>query len=36
VGFGIASTKDGKDFVVAQYDPPGNYMGEFKENVLPE
>jgi hypothetical protein len=28
VGFGLAS-KDGKDYVVAEYDPPGNYLGEF-------
>lgn len=33
--FGIAAVGDAKKgtFVVAEYNPPGNYIGEFAENV---
>ena len=34
VGFGMAS-KGTTTVVVANYYPPGNYMGQFKQNVLP-
>jgi hypothetical protein len=34
IGFGV--TSDGKSvYIVAQYSPPGNYMGQFEQNVLP-
>uniref|UniRef100_A0A0K0FXA7 CAP domain-containing protein (inferred by orthology to a human protein) n=1 Tax=Strongyloides venezuelensis TaxID=75913 RepID=A0A0K0FXA7_STRVS len=34
-GFGVAVSADGRRvFVVCKYTPPGNYAGEFKENVL--
>jgi hypothetical protein len=36
VGAGIAYNSDRtKVYVVAQYSPPGNYLGQFEENVLP-
>jgi hypothetical protein len=36
VGVGFAITGDGKSlYVVAQYSPPGNYQGQFGQNVLP-
>lgn len=35
VGVGISSTPDGKVFVVANYLPAGNMMGQFAENVKP-
>lgn len=37
IGVGAASHPDQKwkCLVVAQFSPPGNYMGEFRENVLP-
>ncbi len=36
LGAGFAITRDGKSlYVVAQYSPPGNYMGQFEQNVLP-
>jgi hypothetical protein len=36
VGVGFAITGDGKTlYVVAQYSPPGNYQGQFGQNVLP-
>ncbi|RDD40428.1 Golgi-associated plant pathogenesis-related protein 1 [Trichoplax sp. H2] len=35
VGVGISSTPDGKVFVVANYLPAGNMMGQFAENVNP-
>jgi len=34
VGFGIAQSKDGSYFCVANYYPCGNFLGEFDENVL--
>lgn len=35
LGVGFALTGDGKTlYVVAQYSPPGNYMGQFGQNVL--
>lgn len=34
--FGVGIAEKGRQvFVVANYDPPGNYQGEYKENVLP-
>lgn len=35
LGCGKATSVDGKVFVVCNYDPPGNYLGQFPENVLP-
>jgi hypothetical protein len=36
LGVGFALTGDGKTlYVVAQYSPPGNYQGQFGQNVLP-
>lgn len=35
LGLGIAQSKSGKTFVVAQYSPPGNRAGQYVENVLP-
>ena len=34
-GVGKAQTKDGKWLVVANYYPAGNFVGRYKENVLP-
>lgn len=35
IGCGIGVASSGNAFFgVAQYDPPGNYEGEFPENVL--
>ena len=34
VGFGFAKNAKGEYYGVANYYPPGNYDGEFKENVL--
>nr|QNH72468.1 toxin candidate TRINITY_DN24577_c0_g1_i1 [Pachycerianthus borealis] len=32
---GIACAKNGKNtYVVARYDPPGNFRGQFKDNVI--
>uniref|UniRef100_A0AAF5D732 SCP domain-containing protein n=2 Tax=Strongyloides stercoralis TaxID=6248 RepID=A0AAF5D732_STRER len=33
VGFGVIE-RNGNIFVVCKYSPPGNYIGDFKENVL--
>ena len=34
-GFGRAQAKDGTCFIVGQYSPAGNYVGKWKDNVLP-
>ena len=34
VGFGYAQSRDGSYYGVANYYPAGNYMGEFRRNVL--
>lgn len=34
-GVGIAKNRSGQIFVVANYDPPGNFIGSFTENVPP-
>ena len=34
LGVGLATNR-GKVVVVCNYDPPGNYRGRYKENVLP-
>lgn len=36
LGVGCAKTDNGKTYVVANYNPPGNMMGKFKENVFPK
>lgn len=33
-GIGVAKSNNGTTYVVANYDPPGNFRGEFTENVL--
>lgn len=35
LGVGVAKSRNGQIFVVAWYTPPGNYIGSFKDNVLP-
>ncbi|KAL1117015.1 hypothetical protein AAG570_004343 [Ranatra chinensis] len=35
LGVGVAKSKTGQMFVVANYDPPGNFIGSFAENVPP-
>jgi hypothetical protein len=35
MGVGVASNRSGQIFVVACYDPAGNFLGQFKENVPP-
>jgi len=35
VGFGLAQSKRGNWYSVANYYPPGNYLGKFKDNVFP-
>ncbi|XP_053689587.1 uncharacterized protein LOC128738462 [Sabethes cyaneus] len=35
LGVGMASNRSGQIFVVANYDPPGNYIGSFAKNVPP-
>jgi uncharacterized protein YkwD len=35
LGCGKAKSADGKVFVVCNYDPPGNYQGQFPQNVVP-
>lgn len=32
IGIGVAA-KDGRVFAVANYDPPGNFVGKLEENV---
>lgn len=34
LGVGIAKNGNNQIFVVANYSPPGNYQGQFRENVL--
>lgn len=33
LGVGMAKNRTGQIFVVANYDPPGNFIGSFAENV---
>lgn len=33
VGLGIAKGSNGSWIVVANYDPPGNFVGQYAENV---
>lgn len=33
LGVGIANSRNGGIYVVANYDPAGNYAGQFTENV---
>ena len=35
LGVGIANSKSRKIYVVAQYSPAGNYVGQYKNDVLP-
>ncbi|XP_058055283.1 uncharacterized protein LOC131206645 [Anopheles bellator] len=35
LGVGMARNRSGQVFVVANYDPPGNYIGSFAKNVPP-
>lgn len=35
LGVGVARNRSGQVFVVANYDPPGNYIGSFAKNVAP-
>ena len=35
VGFGLAVNPDGQNFVVATYQPAGNMVGSYLQNVLP-
>lgn len=35
LGVGTAKNRSGQIFVVANYDPPGNFIGSFAENVAP-
>lgn len=35
LGVGMAKNRSGQIFVVANYDPPGNFIGSFAENVPP-
>jgi hypothetical protein len=34
MGVGMALAPDGTSYYVARYDPPGNMLGCFEENVL--
>ena len=34
LGVGAARSRSGKVYVVANYSPPGNYLGQFPANVL--
>lgn len=33
---GYAKSRNGQIFVVGRYNPPGNYVGSFCQNVLPK
>ncbi|XP_063240497.1 uncharacterized protein LOC134541189 isoform X2 [Bacillus rossius redtenbacheri] len=35
LGVAVAKSRNGHIFVVANYSPPGNFIGSFSENVLP-
>lgn len=35
LGVGMAKNRTGQIFIVANYDPPGNFIGSFTENVPP-
>ena len=35
IGVGKALTEDGRVFVVCNYNPAGNVMGQFADNVFP-
>ena len=35
VGAGVARTAKGQIFLVANYSPPGNVVGQFQDNVFP-
>lgn len=35
LGVGMAKNRSGEVFIVANYDPPGNFIGSFDKNVLP-
>lgn len=36
IGAAQAGRSDGRVVVVVRYSPAGNYVGKYKENVLPE
>jgi len=33
LGMGMASDRSGKIIIVGNYNPPGNYTGQFTQNV---
>lgn len=35
IGFGVSVSSNGYTYVCTNYDPPGNYFGEFEKNVWP-
>lgn len=35
LGVGMAKNRTGQIFIVVNYDPPGNFIGSFTENVPP-
>lgn len=35
LGVGMTRNRAGEVFIVANYDPPGNFIGSFEKNVLP-
>jgi hypothetical protein len=35
MGCGLSVSSANKVYGVCNYSPPGNYIGEFEENVLP-
>lgn len=36
LGVGMAKNSKNQIYVVANYNPPGNFQGDFKQNVLPK